>query len=163
MAKPLGQVLSINAYLAMLLVDASFAKAWTGSTIGKKLLAPLEVGSGKGLAISAGIGHGISTIYRLGDGLVLVESFLEGESERCDPLYLEWVVSPPGRAKAVGRLEVPSGTLVIAACGSNDSVLRVRIPKGNYEVLVEGEVARSFGSARRIIVRPTGRTSRTRT
>jgi hypothetical protein len=188
--KPLGSVLSVNSYLAMLLVDGSHAPAWRGvgddddneddsdwarfaKEVGNKVGGPVKVGEGKGIGVAMVVGQGVGRVFRTTHGLALIEGFVDDEK---DPIFLEYVSAPPEKAKSIGKLDVKSGALAITpstdgcedvakklaklkadkalSCGSEDSSLLVPVPKGAYEVLVEKEVERSWGSARRAIVRP---------
>jgi hypothetical protein len=149
--------------------EASDWKRFLKAT-GKKLAGPIAVGRGKGLAVSPAIGHGRSLVYAIDGGLAIVEGFLEDEK---DKLFLEWVASPRAKEKRVGTVDLASGSLVITPstdgcedvqkrlarlsqkayasmeCGSDDASLLVRVPAGTYDVFVEPEVDRSWGSARR--------------
>ena len=121
------------------------------------------------------IGRGAASVFRHGANLVVVESFADDDS---DPLFLEYVASAPAAAKRIGSVEVPSGVLAITPstdgcedvsaklakaksapggvrCGSERSSLLVSTPGARtFDVWLEKEVKRSWGSGRRMIVVP---------
>jgi Leucine-rich repeat (LRR) protein len=124
-AEYLGDVVSVNASLLMLVADATIAKAWRGCEEGDsdesdfdRLLsamddddvAKIQVGGKEALGLSLAVGQGVVRVFRSGKSLVLVEGFIDRDK---DPTFLEDMALPPGKnATRAGQLRITSGNIV---------------------------------------------------
>lgn len=170
-AKLLGSVSSLNASLQMFIADSAVARAYGGIDNGQgdefegsdwsKLLkalegdtdcAPLRAGDGEGLALDLRVGQGEVRVYQRDGELILVESY-EDEDEELDR------IAPSKRkegAKPAGKLQIPSGMLIVATStencaeapkkvapgkarefGGDDGSLAIGLEPGTYTLLLE--------------------------
>jgi Leucine-rich repeat (LRR) protein len=165
----LGQVASINASLTLLLADQRVAPAWTGvgddddlqdtdwdranTALAKKDSAVLAVAGHSGVALSLGVGQGVVDVFRTGDRLIGVEAIADHKD---DELFLEYVASPPRKARPVATLAVPSKTLVLVPtteAGDGDQVLAVSTSK-TISISLEAYRKGSWGEGRRFFITP---------
>jgi hypothetical protein len=163
--KSLGTVASINAYLALLFVDAKIGKAWTGigeggepagdwarasKALETRELASLEIGTGRGTVVVLGVWQGVAQVFRVGERVTFAEVFCDDDD---DPLFREWIAAEPSKqAKKVADIEIASGKLAMLPTTNtlaDGEELIVSLSKGSWSLLLEPEVDDAWGSGRR--------------
>lgn len=192
----LGQAVSINNSIMLMVGDAATAAKWQGTDNGidggtdgsdwdkafkakwegrSNMCVPVAFAGGSLLNLDVGGMGGIVDVFRVRDGIVLVEGAFE-EHERKHVDFLAYVTEAASKkAKKAGSFVVASGAVAFVPAPSsgkritknlgklgahgaksfstgNEEAVVAKLDNGTYAVWREGEVERSWGEAARVLL-----------